>query len=188
MNLNTTMKYLLWILIVFTLIGCKEKKSKKSSEKIIYEINIDSIQIYYTTEWLSNKFIDTSLASDSIKKQFNLINFPSTNFDEIVYIQSKLTNTITISNSEQIKKLKDCFAYTQNSEEGMSVTDCGLPIYRDIIILYSGDKKIVQIKICFQCHYISIYPKQFSGSVNINDTTMSRLKNFFNKNIHKINH
>jgi hypothetical protein len=180
------MKYLIWILLVFCFIGCKEKKSNKSEEKVIHGISIDSIQIYYTTEWLSNKFIDTSITVDSVKKQFNLINFPSTNFDEIVYIQSKLPNTISITDSILINNLKYCFSYYIDPNEGMTVTDCGLPIYRDIIILYSGGKKIGQIKICFQCQYISVYPKEFNNSVNINDTTMSRFKNYFNKNIHKI--
>ena len=182
------MKYLGWIILVIALFGCKESKKKIQTEYLSLEFHVDSIQIFYTTEWLTNKVIDTVTATDSVKKQFNLINFPSTNFDDISFIKTKLPNSITINDSILINKLKNCFGYYIDPNEGMSVADCGLPIYRDILILYSEGKKLAQIKICFQCHYISVYPKEFSNSVNINDTSMTRLKNYFNKNIHPINH
>ena len=179
------MKYFVWILLVIGFFGCKETKKKKPTESSLAGLHVDSMQIYYTTDWLTNKVIDTLTTADSTKKQFFLINRPSRNFDEISFIKTKLPNTITITDSIQINKLKYCFSFIEPGET-MSAADCGLPIYRDFIILYANGKKTAQIKICFHCNSISIYPEEFYKNVNINDTTIARLENYFNGNIHKI--
>jgi len=185
-RIRDEMKYLVWIMLVIGFFGCKNKQAEKSPLSSLSSLKVDSIQIFYTTEWLTNKVIDTLTAADSAKKQFFLINRPSHSFDEIAYIQTKLPNNLTIKDSILITKLKDCFAYRTDSNKGMVVGDCGLPIYRDIIILYANEKKIAQIKVCFQCNYISIYPEEINKYVNINDTTISRLENYFNRNVHKL--
>lgn len=179
------MKNFVLILLVIGLFGCNETKKKKTTESLLPGFQVDSMQIYYTTDWLTNKVIDTLSAADSTKKQFFLINRPSRNFDDISFIKTKLPNTITITDSILINKLKNCFSYVDPGKT-MRVADCGLPIYRDFIVLYANGKKTAQIKICFSCNYISIYPEEFYKHVNINDTTINRLQKYFNSNIHKI--
>lgn len=179
------MKYWVGILFIIGFISCRETKKNEQSESQSSKFQIDSAQIYYTTEWLSNNVIDTLIAPDSTIKQFFLINRPSRKFDDIDFIKKFLPNIVTITDSNSINQLKDCFTYIKPSEM-MTATDCGLPIYRDIIILYAEHKKVAQIKICFSCNDISVYPNEFNKRININDTTIQRLENYFNSNIHKI--
>ena len=85
-------KYLVWIILLIGCFGCNEKRTKISSENLFAELQVDSIQFLYTTEWFDNKFIDTSTVSDSIKKQFLLLNFypnkrkPHKSIHSIIYI------------------------------------------------------------------------------------------------------
>ena len=69
--------------MVIGFFGCKETKKKKPIESSLAGFHVDSMQIYYTTDWLTNKVIDTLTTADSTKKQFFLINRPSRNFDEL---------------------------------------------------------------------------------------------------------
>lgn len=180
------MKNVVYMFLLIGIFGCKAKTSKKNSanSSAMSKIDIDSMQIFYTLEYYGNRVPD-STAPDSTKKLFYLLNRPVTEFDEYDYVIQRLTNQITVSDSKKIDALKYCFSY-HDSSEGMSVADCGLPIYRDIIFLYSNNQKIAEIKICFNCNYISIFPEKINKHVNINDTTIARLENYFSKNIHQL--
>ncbi|MBK8351978.1 MAG: hypothetical protein IPL21_09855 [Saprospirales bacterium] len=54
-RLDTIVNWIVWL---------KKKPRKKPTESSLAGLHVDSMQIYYTTDWLTNKVIDTLTTAD----------------------------------------------------------------------------------------------------------------------------
>lgn len=163
-----TMKQILILILILTLVSCKQETSNQFIDEpteeqetgiqevmstITYQIDFDEVE-YYSNDTLKDKTIYYDIFKKKKKNDLDelLIKTATSNYP------LSLNNTSFLSEIQKIgyKKmnfpkaknglLKEYFAKEHNTFE----TACE-PIYRDIIVLKKNNRRTHLFKICFSC-------------------------------------
>ena len=178
------MRYYIGILLVVGLFGCRENLERHPDS--LRNISIDSMVVYYTTDTINYAVINDSTSDSTIKLE-NFLHYYGLDINSNYY-DVRLKNSVIISDSLLINNFRFIFYDKKNDEKVLSMLNqkC-LPDYKDLIIFYSKGRRIGGIKISFGCRYILFLPSCLNDDFDITINSFEDLRDYFNKNIHKVN-